>query len=394
MKKIIDEKKKVTKEKETEIYKNITNHYDPGQKRPKIFCEKRIIFEPYEGSEFSHHPRIIAFKDKLYVMFSVGHLNEDDVAQHVQYCVGEDFDDWSEPRVLLPPWPGEKRPMVLSPAGWYTDGETLVAYAYLYEWSEDWIVDGHRKPGSQGRIRHGLKYLTSKDGINWSKPKNLDSNFGTNHSPTRLRNKPGRLIFSGAASHGYTDESDGISGWKAASCFPQGYPNEEEFENGEGVDTPSGLVGQKVGLCEGSFVELENGHLYMLLRSGTDYLWASESRDHGESWSLPRPTRFTDNRTKFHLGRLPNGKYYYVGTPDPFPPRTRHVLALSLSDNGLDYKQHFILADEQYKGKYVGLDKNGVYGYPSTTVLNGYLYTAVSICKETQIVLRFPCDTL
>jgi hypothetical protein len=374
------------------IYKFITNNYDPGKKRPKICCEKRVIFEPYEGGEYSHHPRIIEFKGKIYVMFSVGHINEDDVGQHVQYCITEDFNEWTAPQVLVAPWPGEKRPMVLSPGGWYTDGETLVAYFAILEYTEDWIVDGHRKPGSKGRVHHGIKCITSKDGLHWGKPIDIGQGFGCNHQPTRL--KSGRLLFSGAENHAYTDNNDGVHDWKYVRCFPQGYPGRGEADNGEGVDTMSGLVGQTVGLCEGSFVQIDSGTIYMFLRSGTDYLWASESRDDGETWSLPKPTLFTDNRTKFHLGRLPGGKYYYVGTPDPFPPRTRHVLALSLSDDGLNYTQHFILADEQYKGKYVGLDKNGVYGYPSTMVLNGYFYVTVSICKETIIVLRFPCDTL
>jgi hypothetical protein len=374
------------------VYKNITNHYDPGQKRPKLCCEKKVLYEPAEGREFSHHPRITEFQGKLYVMFSVGHLNEDDVGQHVQYCVAEDFDDWSAPAVLVAPIPGEKRPLVISPGGWHTDGTTLVAYYSVYDYTEDWIVDGHRRPGSKGRVALGLKCITSKDGKRWSKPVDIGPCFGGNHNPARL--KSGRPLFSGGSTHHYTDTPDGVHGWQAVQCCPPGYPNATDFDNGEGVDTASGLVGQTVGLCEGSFTQIDDGRIFMLLRSGTDYLWACESKDDAESWTLPQPTRFTDNRTKFHLGRLPSGKYYYVGTPDPFPPRTRHVLALSLSDNGLDYTQHFLLADEQYKGKFVGLDKNGVYGYPSTLITKGYLYVAVSVCKETIIVLRVPCDTL
>lgn len=374
------------------MYKEITNHYDPGLKRPKLCCEKQVLFEPGEGREFAHHSRLAEFKGKLYCMFTNGHVNEDDVGQHIMYCVAEEFDAWSAPMTLAPPWPGEKRPAVLSPSGWYVHGDTLVAYFGVLEYNDDRIVNGHRLPGSQGRTSKGMKYITSTDGLTWSEPADLGAGFGGNHNPQPLQS--GRLLFPGGRTNLYSDNPDGIHGWVRVEGFPAGYPNNDEFDNGEGVDTSSGLVGQTVGLCEGSFVELDDGRLFMMLRSGTDYLWASESVDGGETWSLPQPTRFTDNRTKFHFGRLPNGKYYYVGTPDPFPPRTRHVLGLSLSEDGLDYRQHFILEDDQYKGRYPGIDKNGIYGYPSTLVKDGYLYASVSICKETIIVLRVPCDTL
>lgn len=41
------------------------------------------------------------------------------------------------------------------------------------------------------------------------------------------------------------------------------------------------------GLCEPSIVELENGEVLMLLRSGDSYHYESRSRDGGVTWSLP-----------------------------------------------------------------------------------------------------------
>ena len=88
------------------------------------------------------------------------------------------------------------------------------------------------------------------------------------------------------------------------------------------------------------------------------------------------------------MDRLPDGRYYYVGTPDPFPPRTRHVLALSLSEDGLDWTQHYLLADAQYKGRYPGIDKNGVYGYPCVLVEGQEMYLTFSINKEMIAVMH------
>ena len=132
----------------------------------------------------------------------------------------------------------------------------------------------------------------------------------------------------------------------------------------------------------------------MLLRSGTPWLWASESADGGATWSLPERTAFTDNRTKFFLDRLPDGRYCYIGTPDPFPPRVRQLLALSLSRDGKRYDRHFVLTDRQFKGRYPGLDKNGIYGYPTALVWEGTLYITCSINKEMIAVMRLTLEAL
>ena len=132
----------------------------------------------------------------------------------------------------------------------------------------------------------------------------------------------------------------------------------------------------------------------MLLRSGTPRLWASFSEDDGRTRSLPQPTDFTDNRTKFFLDQLPDGRYYHIGTPDPFPPRFRHVLALSLSRDGFSYDQHLLLADRQFKGRYPGLDKNGIYGYPTALAWNGKLYVTCSINKEMIAVMYISLDEI
>ncbi len=111
-------------------------------------------------------------------------------------------------------------------------------------------------------------------------------------------------------------------------------------------------MGWPAGLCEGSFYQTDDGVLHMLLRTtGPGYagkLWVTESRDDGTTWSSPVETGFTDNNTKFHFGRLPDGRFYYVGCPDPEPRGARNPLVLSLSEDGVRFDRHFILADEEY----------------------------------------------
>ncbi len=370
----------------------ITNHYNIGAKRPKLLCEDQTIFLPEEGWSYAHHPYIARFQERFYLVFSNGHAWEDDVGQRIMLSTAENFEEWSAPSVLVDSQPGDPCEAVLIPGGLYATQEHLVLYFTRFEYTEESIQDGHRKPGGHTRKNWCKFYMTTEDGSHWSEPVPIDFKGG-NHAPRALQS--GRLLSCGGITFPYSDNPDGIHGWVNVGI-------EEKYAE---HNQPGGVSGgstflishdnrRPAGLCESSFIQTDDGVIHMLMRSGTDYLWCTESRDDGASWSEPFRTDFTDNRTKFHFGRLPNGTFYYVGTPDPFPPRTRHLLVLSLSEDGLDYRRHFILRDDQYKGQYIGLDKNGIYGYPDTMTHNGYLYVAYSICKESIHLLRVPCDTL
>ena len=375
------------------MYKSITNNYDIGKKRPKLACRQQIIFEPTEEWNYAHHPGIAYFKGRYFVSFSSGRNHEDDAGQRFMYAVSDDFEDWSPARLLQDaPDPAHD---VLSPGGFWVDGDRIIAFYSMFSYKDEALKNGSRRPGSAGRIRRGCFYKVSTDGDNWSEPVSLGDTYIHGNI---IRLKSGRLLSVGGNNCAWNDTSDVLSGWKTSLIYPDGYPKgNDSADSSEGVfaDTPAGLVSDtNVALCEGDAIQAKGGTLYMYLRSGTPYLWVSESHDEGETWSLPEPTRFTDNRTKFDLGQLPDGRYYYVGTPDPFPPRTRHTLVLSISEDGLNWKHHYLLADAQYKGRYPGIDKNGVYGYPAALIRDGYMHVAFSINKEKLAVLRVACDTL
>ena len=164
------------------------------------------------------------------------------------------------------------------------------------------------------------------------------------------------------------------------------------FDDSEAFWHVQARMGWPAGLCEGSFYQTDDDVLHMLLRTtGPGFagrLWLTESRDDGAAWSPPVEIAFTDNNTKFHFGRLPDGRFYYVGCPDPEPRGARNPLVLSVSEDGVCFDRHFILADEDYIQKNVGRWKGGLYGYPHTMVHEGYLYVIVSLRKEAVAVLR------
>jgi len=127
----------------------------------------------------------------------------------------------------------------------------------------------------------------------------------------------------------------------------------------------------------------------MLLRNAAKLnarrLWLTESRDNGATWSPPVETDFSDTNAKFHFGRLPDGRFYYIGNP---VGGGRTPLALSLSRDGVRFDRHFILGDTHYESRRKGRWKGGEYGYPHSLIHDGHLYVIVSRQKEAVEVLR------
>jgi hypothetical protein len=204
----------------------------------------------------------------------------------------------------------------------------------------------------------------------------------------------GRLLICGNFTFGYTDDKTGLSNWKLTSFYPDSLYKE---------DNPATFYrpAEKLGLpplCETSFFQTGDDVIYSLLRvTGKGWkgrLWLTVSKDKGESWSLPEETNFTDNDSKFHFGKLPNGKFYYVGIPDTLHHYDRNPLVLATSADGKSFDHQYIIANSIYQLKKEGLWKGGQYGYPYTFIKEDYMYVIISRQKEAIEVLRFKLDQL
>ena len=367
---------------------DITNLWSAAAERPLLDVPIRIVHEPDRDWNYAHHPFLARFRSRFYLFFSLGRHQEDDVGQRVMVTSSADFETWTTPRELARPERDETG--VLIPAGTWADEERLNAYVLCFDYKKEVLSEGRRRPGSAGRERWGFRCLTTGDGRTFAEVPGPEA-FGGNMPVRKLRS--GRLFSCGGRTCARTEDPRGLTGWQGAAVFPEGWRSPEEEAEPRPL-LPGEVSSRRVDLCEGSALQLDDGRLLMLLRSGTPWLWASESADEGATWSLPERTAFTDNRTKFFLDRLPDGRYFYIGTPDPFPPRVRQVLALSLSRDGKRYDRHFVLADRQFKGRYPGLDKNGIYGYPTALAWEGEMYITCSINKEMIAVMRLPLEAL
>ena len=146
---------------------------------------------------------------------------------------------------------------------------------------------------------------------------------------------------------------------------------------------------------EGSFFQTDDGVIHMMLRSESDRLWVTESRDDGETWSEPLMTGYTDGICRPHFGRLDDGRFFGLGTPDPSNPWARTPVVLALSEDGVVFDRHFTVGDEPERPpRMPGRGKRGRYGYPYLHVMDGAAFVAYSVAKEDIAVARFPLADL
>ncbi len=356
----------------------ISNNYKSEEGLVHLKIERTIIYSPETNWLYNHHAAIAHFKGKLFAIWSDGLIGEDSPGQRVVYSFSTDFKHWSEIKPIAVPDKGADDTLkVLTAAGLYQYKDTLVAYYGEYE---------------HHRTHTRLLARFTTDGEHWSKPIDLNVPLIPNHGPEPTHS--GRLIISGNFSFPYTDNPDGLSGWKMTSFYPKDFYTQD---NSATFYSPA----QKWGLpplCEGSFFETDDQVLHMGLRvtgkGWKGHLWLTESRDNGYTWTKPVETGFTDNDSKFHFGRLPDKRFYYVGIPDTLHHYDRNPLVLAISNDGKKFDKQYIIADEIYTLKKAGLWKGGQYGYPHTMIWKGYMYVIISRQKEAIEVIRFKLNQL
>ncbi|MHB0934997.1 MAG: exo-alpha-sialidase [Armatimonadota bacterium] len=352
--------------------------------------ERAWLYRPEAEWTYSHHPHLYWYAGRYYAIWSNGRRDEDAPGQRVLISSSGDFHTWTAPAPLFDTRQVAYGEAVLTAAGFHQHDNRLVAYAGSYEYRPECLDEhGQRRSGDKGHVQTTLLAMSTTDGTHWEGPRDLRLPIVPNHGPQRTAT--GRLIISGNISFPYTDDPTGLAGWRMTGIYPSEMAD-MIVDDSESFWQVQQAAGWPVPQCEGSFFQTDDGVLHMLLRTNTERLWQSTSRDDGATWSPPRPTEFSDNATKFHFGHLPDGRFYYIGCPDPEPRWTRSPLVLSLSGDGVRFDRHFILADARtpYERRADGLHKGGDYGYPHTLVHTGALHVIVSRRKEAVEVLRVP----
>lgn len=349
----------------------LTNTYLSDSKNlRRLYPERAVIYDPPGEWSYTHHPSVAAFKGKLYAIFSNGRFGEDENGQRVMLSISENFTDWSVPVPLVSPGIGNNGvEMVSTPGGITVINNRLFVYYTLSEYDSE----------RQRQTRPKLYAIVSDDGIIWSEPTYLKMGAYPCQRPIRLSN--GRYLFSNNMRVCYTDDSTALSGWKVADMDKPEWPEPHS-------------------LCEGTLFQRSDGTVVCAFRStgknGDGHLYQSISDDYGLSWTAPVKTRFTDGDSKSCFVPLPDGRYFYVGTPDNRKDgdRYRWPLVAATSVDGVVFDRTWALSVDRYSQLYPGRWKGGDYGYPFALVDGRYVYVIVSRRKERLEIFRIELEEL
>lgn len=358
----------------------------------KLPSETGAVYTPVAGWSYAHHPSLAYYGGRFWALWSCGHHREDDAGQQLMLAESADGLTWGTPYVLVTPGEVATPDSVLTAAGFHQHAGRLYVYYGVYRYAAASVPPGDTRPQADACHEHtDYGYLFTEDGIHWSRPVSLGVPVVPNQGPYPLAG--GRLLIAGNVAFPYTDSPDGVADLHLTGiygdAFGEGVPVDDSGSismvtrhNGWGCDL----------ICEGSFYQTDDGVVHMLLRSNHGELWVSESADNGESWSAPTPTAYTSDNSKFHFGRLPDGRFYGVSNAVHLSDRT--PLHLHLSADGEAFDTGYILRDEPYEMMYEGVNKGGLYGYPHSLVQEGYLYVIYSKRKEAIEITRVALDRI
>ncbi len=345
----------------------------------KINSEKVIIFDYDDDWSFNHAPMITYFKDTFYVYWMQGRANEDDLGQRIMISTSKDFKNWTEAVPLSDTTLGVIYPdieTVQQPSGWFNNGKTLMPYYAVREYEKSSLRNNFTLRPLEYNWANVDSFIKTLDSSgNWNDAEKAPLGGG-NHSAFKL--KSGRWVFPSSVGIKYSDDDSGLGIWYASN-LTQAQINDA---NNRGA----------VQLCEADAYETDDGILHLLMRSDTQYLWHTQSNDGGETWSDAYPTGIPNDKSKFDVGRLPDGRFYIVN--NSVYGSQRNPLTIAVSSDGYNFNKAYIIRDEQYSIQKSGLDKGGIYGYPTCTVVGDYFYTVYSKGKELIEITRFKLSDL
>jgi hypothetical protein len=270
----------------------------PAAPLTKLKPEATLLYEPTKEYTYSHHSAVTVFKSRLYAMWSNGYEAEDSPGQRVLISDSPDGITWSPPRVLA-------APAILRPNAPKELREGVLVAAGFHEY------DGHLIAFYNDLSARTVKAVKSSDGKNWSSIIDLGISVWANKGPKKLTS--GRLLLCGQSSVFYTDDPSGLSGWARSGPMPSDWKVYDGYGEAQFL---AGRQGWQTFITENDFYQTDDGVIRLFFRAGVGgrgTLWMCESKDNGAAWSAPAETAFTDMGSRFDFGRLPDGRFYYLG---------------------------------------------------------------------------------
>ena len=330
-----------------------------GLKKPTSINHHLVFKAQADTAQYNHGAVLFPFKGKLFIQWQSSARDEDAPETKILYSQSNNGSEWGQAQTLAP----ARTDALITNGGWWSDGETLVAYINV--WPNGMLPKGGY-----------VEYITSTDGTQWSAPQRLMDNKGnvidgvieqdlkqlpSGRILTAIHHQPGLI-----AAPFYTDDVKGISGWTLGAM--QNLPHQP------GISRE----------LEPSWFLTKQKKPVMIFRdqASSFTVLASTSDDNGNTWSTPMATNMPDSRAKQSAGNLPDGRAFLINNPSG--NKNRAPLTITLSKDGALFDYAYLIRSEGelppmlYEGKY----KRTGYSYPKSLVWNNRIWISYAVNKE------------
>lgn len=228
------------------------------------------------------------------------------------------------------------------------DPQTLIHTPGMGDYDPNVVVDGKRilvfsttTPVPQPVIDHSVVWMTytEDEGATWAQPVEIKTPFkylvGKRHAGIKLRDGTLAMPFSWDlwAQAGTPARTEGEMDLKSGILVSQDHGLTWTPRGDLHIFEPKTRPYGTGGLCEPALVELENGDLYMLFRTGTSSIYEARSRDQGRTWSKPVPSKLQGFNTPMALWRFDQNPKEVMVIYDNSPV-DRFPLCVAISGDG------------------------------------------------------------
>lgn len=229
-----------------------------------------------------------------------------------------------------------------------------------------------------------MKSVSEDSGKTWTEPVELVPSDVGGRGPVKnqmIRLSNGALLAPGSTEdladrwESWTDYSeDNGATWKLSAPVPF------ELPDGTICNRKEELPDEGEGLIQPAIWEdpAHDGRVYMLARTNLKWIYRSESKDFGRSWSVARPTDMPNNNSGIGAALMDCGVLGLVCNPicENWGPRTPLCLFLS-DDNGATYPISIELENTPHQP---GIE----FSYPSI-IADGDLFHIVYTASKKRI---------
>ncbi|MCB0544714.1 MAG: exo-alpha-sialidase [Saprospiraceae bacterium] len=332
-----------------------------------------IFFPGPDDNKYNHGVVLFPFRGMLYAQWQSSAADEDAGDTQVFYSRSPDGKTWSAPVPMTEPREQE----IKTSGGWWSDGDTLVAYLCVWPHQTSGAKEGY------------TECIRSTDGLHWTAPEPVKDKDGRPMHGIIEQDvhalPGGRLITAFHMQPGliatpyYTDDPGGTSGWTAGTMHNM--PVEKGISRG----------------IEPGWFYRKDSAVVMVFRDqqGSFKKLASVSHDAGATWSDPALVDAPASRAKPSAGNLPDGTAYMVNNPSG--NKDRFPLVITISKDGFTFDKAYLLRSGgaglppmRYKGKY----KRTGFSYPKSVVWGDHLYVSYATNKEDVELTRIPIESL